>query len=88
MDVKINAGSWVPKPISSAQQRKKSGVETPFSVLLHSTDAAAQVSSAREAADFSGRTAAEVFEQALADRSHPDLDSLDDYMEWLIQQKL
>lgn len=86
MDVKINPGAWTPNGAGKIPQQKKSGAAAPFSALLRATETAAQSAPAREKTDFSGQTPEEVFARALADRANPDLDSLDDYMEWLIKK--
>lgn len=85
MDVKINSGAWTPNPSGKTQQQRKDVAETPFSALLHATGSAGKDDLMRGETDFSGKTAAAVFAQAL-DRSNPDLDSLDDYMDWLLKQ--
>ncbi len=84
MDVKISNGAWAPKPTGQAPQ-KKTDAAMPFSTFLHAEATAAKSGPVRNEQDFSGQTVEEVFARALADRTAPDLDSLDDYMDWLIQ---
>jgi len=85
MDVKIGKGAWMAQPAGKTpQKQQKTGATTSFAALLR-PETSAKAAQARDEKDFSGQTPDEVFTRALADRSDPDLDSLDDYMEWLIR---
>ena len=85
MDVKIGNGAWTPQPAGKTPQKQQStGAPTSFAALLRPETAPVKTPASREGKDFSGQTPDEVFAQALADRANPDLDSLDDYLEWLI----
>ncbi|MBO4915524.1 MAG: hypothetical protein J5449_09995, partial [Oscillospiraceae bacterium] len=64
-------------------KQQRTGAPTSFAALLR-PETSAKTAPVRGGKDFSGQTPEEVFARALADRSNPDLDSLDDYMEWLI----
>lgn len=85
MDVKIGNGAWTPQPAGKTpQKQQRIGAATSFAALLRPEAASVKTPAPREGKDFSGQTPDEVFARALADRANPDLDSLDDYLEWLI----
>ncbi len=81
MDVRIHSGARMPDPAGKAPQQKKTAPAAPFSELLRAA------APAKKDGDFSAETAEEVFARALADRSDPDLNRLDEYMEWLIRNQ-
>ena len=88
MDVKRIDGARAPEPPGRTPQQQRAAAEAPFSAVLRTEAAAAKAApAAREGKDRSGLTAEEVFARALADRSDPDLDSLDDYLEQLIENE-
>ena len=85
MDVKIGNGAWTPQPAGKKPtKQQKNGAAALFAALLRPETALAKTPTPREGKNFSGQTPDEVFARALADRANPDLDSLDDYLEWLI----
>ncbi|MBE7003978.1 MAG: hypothetical protein E7425_06800 [Ruminococcaceae bacterium] len=85
MDVKIGNGAWTPQPAGKKPpKQQRADAPKSFAALLRPETASAKTPAPREGKDFSGQTPEEVFAQALADHNNPDLDSLDDYLEWLI----
>lgn len=85
MEVKISGGAFTPKPAGKgAKPQKPGGVAAPFTDLLRAAKTAAESALGPDGEDFSAQTPEEVFARALANRENPDLDKLDEYMEWLI----
>lgn len=76
MDVKINGGLAQP-----VQPQKKPAANAPQGVSFAENLKAAAKPVRPEPPEA-------VFERALADRAHPDLRQLDDYLEGLIQEEM
>lgn len=79
MDVKINGGFSQP-----VQPQKTPAADAPRGVSFAENLKAAAAPKAGGAEP----TAEAVFERALSDREHPDLQQLDDYLESLIQKEM
>lgn len=85
MDVRIGSGAFAPKPAMDAARGEKSVAATSFSALLRAAETGNAPAPGGE--DVSAQTSEEVFASALADRDNPNLNALDEYMEWLIQNE-
>lgn len=79
MDVKINGGFSQP-----LQPQKKPMADAPRGASFAENLKAAAAPKA-SGAELSAET---VFERALSDREHPDLQQLDDYLEGMIEKEM
>ena len=76
MDVKINGGLAQP-----VQTQKKPAANAPQGTSFANSLKAAAIPAGPESPEV-------VFKRALADRAHPDLRQLDDYLEGMIQKEM
>ena len=100
MEFKINHGRPVPQPSATKKQSVSSSANERASFPERMRAAAEQkapaiqavhipaaASETPELTDFTGIPLEEVFEKALNSKTAPDLKTIDDYLEWMIDRE-